>query len=65
LKVHKKVSHARARKTAYLPIEDQLDAVIKCLAHLGNNGIDIGADIQPIIDHHNNVKTKFPKKGKD
>jgi hypothetical protein len=62
LKVHKEIPYAEARKAAYMPIEDQLEAVINCLEYLGNNGIDIGLDIQEIIDHRKTIKDKFVKK---
>jgi hypothetical protein len=61
LDLESKRSHDQARKPNYMPIEDQIDEIVKCLDHLQHNGIDIGTDIQHIIDHRKRVKSEFPK----
>ena len=59
--IDKPIDYNKMRKNAYMPVEDQIDEIVKCFQHLQDNGIDIGTDIQPIIDHRNNIKSKFPK----
>lgn len=60
--VNKTIDYKARRRKAYMPLEDQIDAIVKCLKHLQSNGIDIGSDIQPIIQHRDEVKSKFPNK---
>lgn len=59
--VRPKLDHAKFRRKNYMPIEDQIDAIVKCIEHLAKQGIDVGADIAPIIEHRQAVKNKFPK----
>ena len=54
-------TYDQAREKEYMPIEDQIDEIVKCLKHLGENGIDIGVDIQSIIAHRDSIKDKHKK----
>lgn len=62
MKVNLSVGHVVPRKKAYMPIGDQLDAIIKTFKHLKKQGIDIGEDGNELIDHTDWVKEKFAKK---
>lgn len=45
-----------------MSVGDQLDAIIKTLAHLQNQGIDIGDDGRELVAHSQWVKESFVKK---
>ena len=50
------------RRSEYLPIGDQNDAIIKQIKALG---VELLPEMQAVIDHHDGVKAKYPKpKGK-
>lgn len=45
-----------------MPVGDQLDAIVKTFAHLSSQGIDIGEEGRKLIEHSQEVKSKFKKK---
>lgn len=55
------VGHSAARKEKYMPVGDQLDAIIKTFAHLESQGIDIGQDGRELVAHSKDVKSTFKK----
>ena len=62
LKVSKPIDPIKLRKQGYMPIGDQLDAIIKTFAHLESQGIDIGENGRDLIGHSQAVKDRFIKK---
>ena len=50
------------RAESYLPIGDQLDAIIKELAARRTNGETLTAEANAIIDHAFSVKAQYPKR---
>lgn len=55
------VGHRAARESAYMPVGDQLDAIIKTFAHLEAQGIDIGQDGRELVKQSKEVKATFKK----
>ena len=55
------VGHRTARASAYMPVGDQLDAIIKTFAHLDAQGIDIGQDGRELVKQSKEVKATFKK----
>ena len=62
MKASIKVGHSAPRKKAYMPVGDQLDAIIKTFAHLENQGVDIGEEGRELVAHSEWVKASFVKK---
>ncbi len=56
------MGHSAPRKKAYMPVGDQLDAIIKTFAHLENQGVDIGEEGRGLVAHSEWVKASFVKK---
>ncbi|MBB67930.1 MAG: hypothetical protein CMP19_10405 [Rickettsiales bacterium] len=56
------VGHTAPRKKAYMPVGDQLDAIIKTFAYLQEQGVDLGEDGRELVEHSQWVKAKFAKK---
>ncbi len=53
--------YRQARRAAYPPVGDQLDALGKCLAHMKAIGTDIGPDAAALALQLQSVKDRFPK----
>lgn len=51
----------RARQIEYLPIGDQLDAILKGFDLLRSNGIDLPEELHDVLDHWQNVKVSNKK----
>jgi len=62
LKIQTPIDPKKLRRSAYMPIGDQLDSVIKTFSHLHKQGIDIGAEGRELVEHSEWVKDKFAKK---
>lgn len=62
LKANISIGHSAPRKKAYMPIGDQLDAIVKTFSHLESQGIDIGDEGRELVEHSKWVKAKFTKK---
>jgi hypothetical protein len=61
MKVNSTRTYDEARRKEYMPLEDQIDEIVKCLKHLSANGIDIGSDVQAVISHRDSIKSKHQK----
>ena len=57
------IGHEAPRKEAYMPVGDQLDAIIKTFAHLESQGIDLGDAGRELVRHATEVKQHFRKTG--
>lgn len=61
MKIHHEVDAAPLRAAAYMPIGDQIDAIMKALAQLGAQGIQLPPETASWIDHCQQVKAKYKK----
>lgn len=62
MKIQTPIDPAKLRRKTYMPVGDQLDAIIKTFAHLDDQGIDIGEEGRELVEHSQWVKAKFAKK---
>ena len=53
--------HGPLRKTAYMDVGDQLDALMKALAHPSSQGISLPAETVEWIEHCKQVKEKYKR----
>jgi hypothetical protein len=61
MKIHHEVDPLPLRKAAYMPIGDQLDAIMKALAQLGSQGFQLPPETVMWIEHCQQVKEKYKK----
>lgn len=62
--VDKPINREKAMKKLDFTIDEKVDAIVKCIKHMQSNGVDVGPDIQAIIEHRDTVKRKNPKPNK-
>jgi hypothetical protein len=61
MKIHTKIDVAPRRAADYLPLGDQLDALMKGFAALKEKGIVLPAETEAWIEHCQAVKERHPK----
>lgn len=61
MKIHHETDPLPLRRKAYMDIGDQLDAIMKALAQLGAQGIQLPVETVTWIDHCQQVKEKYKK----
>lgn len=54
-----------ARRRQYMPVGDQLDAMVKLAAHLREQGMPLPAEVETWVDHCMAVKADNPKPNQD
>ncbi|WP_186145454.1 hypothetical protein [Burkholderia gladioli] len=61
MKLHFKVDHARRRRDEYMPVGDQLDAVLKGFEALRKQGVELPRETLDWIAHCRCVKSRICK----
>jgi len=49
------------RSVHYLPLGEQIDAILKFFVEIRDKGTSLPPDLEHIISHWQNVKAEFPK----
>ncbi|MFW6855397.1 hypothetical protein ACODYM_29320 [Burkholderia gladioli] len=61
MKIHFKVPHAARRAAEYMPVSDQLDAIVKGFKAMAAAGIVLPNETVKWIEHCDAVKRRIPK----
>ena len=57
------IPHTKLRRVAYPEVGEQLDALMKVIKNLSDQGVDIGNEGRELIEKCEHVKDQYPKAG--